>query len=137
MKIGLKLHIIIHPRFDTMRILIFEDTYDIIELVKNTGINLEGIEIKQFWDTENSTARIKKFSPDILLLDYYIEPISGLQVIKKLNIALENNQIVRPKKIIGISSSSSANSRFVQAGADDSIIKFELANLDLWNRDNV
>ena len=120
-----------------MRILIFEDTYDIIELVKNTGINLEGIEIKQFWDTENSTARIKKFSPDILLLDYYIEPISGLQVIKKLNIALENNQIVRPKKIIGISSSSSANSRFVQAGADDSIIKFELANLDFWNRDNV
>ncbi len=116
-----------------MRILVFEDTYDILEMVTNFDINLDNFEIKQYWDTNNSTTRIKEYSPDVLLLDYYINPINGLQVLQELNLAVSENQIERPSKVIGISSSSTANSRFLQFGADDSIIKFELNKLDIWD----
>ena len=133
MKIGLKLHIIIHLRFDKMRILVFEDTYDILEMISNFEINIKNFEIKQYWDTKNSTTRIKEFNPDVLLLDYYIQPITGLQVLQELNLAIKNNQLNRPIKVIGISSSSTANSRFLEFGADNSIIKFELDKLDIWD----
>ncbi len=117
----------------SMRILVFEDTYDILEMVTNFDINFDNFEIKQYWDTNNSTTRIKEYSPDVLLLDYYINPINGLQVLQELNLAVSKNQIERPSKVIGISSSSTANSRFLQFGADDSIIKFELDKLDIWD----
>jgi len=117
-----------------MRILVFEDTYDILEMVSNFAINLDNIEIKQYWDTTNSTKRIDDFGPDILLLDYYISPKSGLQVLQDLNIEISQKGIERPKKIIGISSSTTANSKFLQFGADESIIKFELNKLNIWNK---
>ncbi len=117
----------------SMRILVFEDTYDILEMVTNFDINFDNFEIKQYWDTNNSTTRIKEYSPDVLLLDYYINPINGLQVLQELNLAVSKNQIERPSKVIGISSSSTANSRFLQFGADNSIIKFELDKLDIWD----
>ena len=119
-------------RFDKMRILVFEDTYDIFEMISNFQINLENIEFKQYWDTENSTERISEFNPDVLLLDYYISPKTGLQVLQDLNLAVEEGKITRPTNIIGISSSSTANSKFLQFGANDSIIKFNLKNLDIW-----
>ena len=119
-----------------MRILVFEDTYDILEMLSNFEIKFENFEIKQYWDTKNSIHRIKEFNPDVLLLDYYIEPSTGLQVLQELNLAVENNQLKRPIKIIGISSSSTANSRFLQFGADYSIIKFELEKLDFWKKNH-
>ena len=97
-----------------MRILVFEDTYDIFEMISNFQINLENIEFKQYWDTENSTERISEFNPDVLLLDYYISPKTGLQVLQDLNLAVEEGKITRPTNIIGISSSSTANSKFLQ-----------------------
>ena len=101
-------------------------------VISNFQINLENIEFKQYWDTENSTERISEFNPDILLLDYYISPKTGLQVLQDLNLAVGEKNVKRPAKIIGISSSSTANTKFLQFGADDSIIKFDLKNLDIW-----
>ena len=121
-----------HLRFDKMRILVFEDTYDIFEMISNFEINLEKIEFKQYWDTKDSIKRISEFNPDVLLLDYYISPKTGLQVLQDLNLAVGEKNVKRPVKIIGISSSSTANSKFLQFGADDSIIKFDLKNLDIW-----
>lgn len=121
------------PRFDTMRILVFEDTYDILELVTNFGINLENTEIKQYWDTRDHIIRINEYNPDIIMLDYYISPITGLQLLQDINEKVSLEKIQRPKKIIGISSSSTANSKFLKFGADDSVIKFELNKLDIWN----
>ena len=117
-----------------MRILVFEDTYDILEMISNFEINLDNVEIKQYWDTEDSIKRIDEFRPDILLLDYYISPKSGLQVLHDLNVEISLKGIERPKKIIGISSSSTANSKFLQFGADESIIKFDINKLEIWNK---
>ena len=133
MTIGLKLHIIIRLRFDKMRILVFEDTYDILELVKNFGINLENTEIKQYWDTRDHITRIDEYKPDILMLDYYISPITGLQLLQDINEKVSLEKIKRPKKIIGISSSSTANFKFLKFGADAAVIKFELNKLEIWN----
>jgi two-component system phosphate regulon response regulator PhoB len=115
-----------------MRILIFEDTYDILEIISNFKINTEKFVVKQYWNTKDSIKKIKQFNPDVLLLDYFIEPLTGLQVFQELNLAIKKNQVSRPNKVIGISSSPNANSKFLQAGLDDSIIKFELDKLDIW-----
>ena len=66
-------------------------------------------------------------------IEYIQNEISGLVSLQELNLAVSENQIERPSKVIGISSSSTANSRFLQFGADDSIIKFELNKLDIWD----
>ena len=116
-----------------MRILVFEDTYDILEMISNFEINTADFEFKQYWDTKDSTERISEFNPDVLLLDYYISPKTGLQVLQDLNVEISNKNIKRPNKIIGISSSNTANSKFLQSGADDSIIKFELNKLNIWD----
>ena len=121
-----------HLWFDYMRILIFEDTYDILEIISNFKINTEKFVVKQYWNTKDSIKKIKQFNPDVLLLDYFIEPLTGLQVFQELNLAIKKNQVSRPNKVIGISSSPNANSKFLQAGLDDSIIKFELDKLDIW-----
>ena len=116
-----------------MRILVFEDTYDILEMISNFEINTDNFEFKQYWDTNDSTKRINEFNPDVLFLDYYISPKTGLQVLQDLNVEISNKNIKRPNKIIGISSSNTANSKFLQSGADDSIIKFELNKLNIWD----
>ena len=105
-----------------MRILVFEDTYDILEMLSNIEIKFENFEIKQYWDTKNSIHRIKEFNPDILLLDYYIEPLTGLQVLQELNLAVENNQLKRPIKIIGN----------IPYNITSSIIFWLIEQLDFW-----
>lgn len=117
-----------------MRILVFEDTYDIHEMIKNFEIDMVGFELKQYWDTTDSTKRINEFKPDVLFLDYYISPKTGLQVLQDLNVEISEKKVQRPDKIIGISSSRTANSKFLQFGADDSIIKFELNKLNIWDK---
>ena len=136
MKTGLKLHIIMRLRFDKMRILVFEDTYDIFQMISNFEKKIDDLEFLQYWDTTDFINRIRVFNPDVLLLDYYISPKTGLEVLQELNLAVENKIIKRPKNVFGISSSSKANKKFLQFGADNSIIKFDLNKLEIWKNTN-
>ena len=90
---------------------------------------MTNVELKQYWDSQNCLERISSYSPDILLLDHYMPPIKGLDVLRKLLAS----EIDRPVTIIAMSSASMANNAMLKIGADIGIVKFELATLDVWN----
>ena len=116
----------------SMRVLVFEDSYDIEKILLEGGVDLIDWEILQYWNTMDCFERIENFQPDLLLLDHYIPPVKGLEVLRSLLELVAADQIQRPKLILGISSSSAANEAMESAGADGSIGKFQLAKHEVW-----
>ncbi len=116
----------------SMRILAFEDSYDIEKILIEGGVDLSDWELLQYWNTMDCFDRVEEFKPDLLLLDHYIPPIKGLEVLRGLLELVAADQIQRPRMILGISSSSAANEAMEYAGADGSIGKFQLANHEVW-----
>ena len=116
----------------SMRVLAFEDSYDIEKILLEGGVDLSNWEILQYWNTMDCFDRVEEFKPDLLLLDHYIPPKKGLEVLRGLLELVAAEQIQRPKLILGISSSSAANEAMESAGADGSIGKFQLANHEVW-----
>ena len=116
----------------SMRVLAFEDSYDIEKILLEDGVDLSNWEILQYWNTMDCFDRVEEFKPDLLLLDHYIPPKKGLEVLRGLLELVAAEQIQRPKLILGISSSSAANEAMESAGADGSIGKFQLANHEVW-----
>ena len=113
-----------------MKVLAFEDSVDIEALLISGGIDLSTIEFKQFWDSQNYLERISKFSPDILMLDHYMPPTRGLDLLK----SLLSSEVNRQPTIIAMSSASMANNAMLNAGADIGIVKFNVPELDVWNQ---
>ena len=116
----------------SMRVLAFEDSYDIEKILVEGGVDLSDWELLQYWNTMDCFDRVEEFKPDLLLLDHYIPPIKGLEVLRGLLELVAADQIQRPRTILGISSSSAANEAMEYAGADGSIVKFQLANHEVW-----
>ena len=112
-----------------MKVLAFEDSVDVEALLISGGVDLSDVIFKQFWDSENHLQRISDFNPDVLMLDHYMPPTKGLDVLKNLL----NSKIKRPKDIVAMSSASMANNAMIKTGANIGIIKFEIATLDLWS----
>ena len=117
-----------------MRVLAFEDSYDIEALLTSGGVDVEALQVEQRWNTEDSLHVSADFKPDVLLLDHFIPPLKGLEVLNMVNVAVEEGHIERPDTIVGMSSASFANRRMEKSGADHAVIKFDLASLDLWPR---
>ena len=116
----------------SMRVLAFEDSYNIEKILAEGGIDLSNCEFLQYWNTMDCFERIDNFQPDLLLLDHYIPPVKGLEVLRGLLELVSSDKIQRPKWILGISSSSAANQAMESAGADGSIAKFQLADHEVW-----
>ena len=75
---------------------------------------------------------IKQFSPEILLLDHFMPPTKGYDLLVALNDAVKRKEIQRPNKVVAMSSDRQANNKMLSIGADEGIIKFDLASLGLW-----
>jgi CheY-like chemotaxis protein len=113
-----------------MKVLAFEDSVDIEALLISGDVDIALIQFKQYWDSVNHLQRISEFAPDVLLLDHYMPPTKGLDVLKNL---LKSN-VLRPKTIVAMSSASMANNAMLSVGADIGIVKFNIPKLDLWNQ---
>ena len=113
-----------------MKILAFEDSVDIEALLISGGVQLSNLEFKQFWDSRNYLERISEFAPDILMLDHYMPPTRGLDVLK----GLLTSEVKRPNTIIAMSSASMANNAMLSAGADVGIVKFDISKLEIWTQ---
>jgi len=116
-----------------MRVLAFEDHYDIEAMLTAGGVNMEQIVIEQRWNSSKALERIQAFVPDVLLLDHYMPPLTGFQVLE----ALLNSELKRPRAVIAMSSDSNKNDAMVALGADRGVVKFDLAALDMWPRNSV
>jgi DNA-binding response OmpR family regulator len=117
-----------------MRVLAFEDGADIALLLARGGVEMHGMDFIQHWDTEDYLARIQAFAPSILLLDHYIPPTRGIDLLRGLNEAVKEGVISRPETIVAMSSMAAANAKMLEDGADHGIIKSEVASLALWPR---
>ena len=111
-----------------MKVLAFEDSVDIEALLVSGGIDLSDYEFKHYWDSQNYLERISEFCPDILMLDHYMPPTRGLDVLK----GLLASDVKRPETIVAMSSASMANNAMLNAGADVGIVKFDISKLKIW-----
>ena len=60
-----------------MKVLAFEDSFDLAALLTEAGVDMSDIEFRQHWNTMDALDRIKEFEPDVLLLDHWIPPTKG------------------------------------------------------------
>jgi CheY-like chemotaxis protein len=70
----------------------------------------------------------------VLLLDHYIPPLNGLQVLQAVLAAVKANRLERPSYIIAMSSQASKNVRMVEAGADAGFVKWDVPQWTVWGR---
>ena len=115
-----------------MRVLAFEDGADIARLLAIGGVEFSALTIEQHWRTDDAIGIIKEFAPDILLLDHYIPPTKGLDVLRELNQAVIEGELSRPSTIVGMSSLQAANEKMLVEGADIGIVKPQIASLPIW-----
>ena len=111
-----------------MRVLAFEDHYDIQAMLTAGGVDVERFVIEQRWNSSDALDHIHRFAPDVLLLDHYMPPMNGYQVLE----ALLRSDVQRPSTVIAMSSASAKNDAMVRLGADRGVVKFDLATLDVW-----
>ena len=111
-----------------MRVLAFEDTYDIEAILTAGGLDTASMLLEQRWNSTDALHHIERFKPDILLLDHYMPPESGMEVLDSLLTSLRQ----RPTTIVAMSSEEGKNQAMVQRGADIGIVKFDLASLPHW-----
>ena len=119
-----------------MKVLAFEDSYDIEQILVSGNIDFNKIQLIQYWNSSEAQGKIAEFHPDVLLLDHYMPPDTGLRVLQELNVNVENGKVSRPMKIVGMSTSSSANEQMSRFGADYIIDKFSLSELEFWPKLN-
>ena len=118
----------------TIRALAFEDSYDIESILSN-GLETETYErihLVQEWTSEDFLEKIERFKPDVLLLDFYMPPHTGLMVLKKLNEAVREGRIERPKFVLGMSSEALCNQELSSEGTDASFEKWKIASWEGW-----
>jgi DNA-binding response OmpR family regulator len=115
-----------------MKVLAFEDGYDIESLLVSGSVDMAKIDFLQHWNSNDFLNVIKQFSPEILLLDHFMPPTKGYDLLVALNDAVKRKEIKRPNKIIAMSSDKRANNKMLSIGADEAIIKFDLASLGVW-----
>tara|TARA_B100000035_G_C21033402_1_gene569609 strand:+ start:3257 stop:3625 length:369 start_codon:yes stop_codon:yes gene_type:complete len=111
-----------------MRVLAFEDHYDIEAILTAGGVNTDNLIFEQRWNSMDALEHIRDFAPEVLLLDHYMPPLNGFQVLEMLL----NSDIKRPLTVIAMSSAADKNDDMVGLGADRGVVKFDLAELDVW-----
>lgn len=102
---------------ESKRILIVEDEVPIAELLAY-GLNKEGFEVAVAHDGAQALQKIKDFSPALMLLDWMLPDMSGLQICRTVT---ENQNI----PIIMLTARSYVEDKVLglEAGADDYITK--------------
>ena len=115
-----------------MRVLAFEDHYDIEAMLTAGGVNTDALDIEQRWNSTDALDHIRRFQPNVLLLDHYMPPQSGYHVLSDLLAS----DVPRPTIVVAMSSDPAKNDAMVRLGADIGVVKFGLAGLALWQDAN-
>lgn len=117
-----------------MRVLAFEDGYDVAELLEQGGVDVAALDLTQRWTTEHAIPTIEDLAPEVLLLDHFIPPTTGLEVLRALNGAVSEGRCARPDQVIAMSSMKRANDAMLAEGADVGLVKPLIATWDGWPR---
>lgn len=116
-----------------LKVMAFEDGYDIEAILISGGIELTEVDFIQHWDTSKALDQIREFQPNILLLDFYIPPKNGLEILLETTKLSDSGEITKPDIIVAMSSAMSKNEAMLSNGADYGILKWDIAKLPIWN----
>lgn len=102
------------------RILIIDDEKDICELVE-FHLRREGFDVEYLLDGEAAWNRLKKDTPDLILLDLMLPGMSGLEICRLLKSRAETEHV----PIIMLTAKAEETDRVVglELGADDYVTK--------------
>ena len=115
-----------------MRVLAFEDHVDIEALLLSGSVPMEALTFEQRWNSTDALHHIERVRPDVLLLDHFMPPMTGLHVLDALLQAVEAGTMHRPLIIVAMSSEPSCNEAMLERGADHGIVKHRVATLAFW-----
>lgn len=107
------------------KILVVDDDFSILEALK-VGIESEGYEVMAISDGEKTYESVKKFNPNLILLDYLLSGKDGQEIVRELKSKRETKNI----PVIMLSAHPSADKCAQECGADGFIPKpFEFDHL--------
>ena len=115
-----------------MRVLAFEDHVDIEALLLSGSVSMEALTFEQRWNSTDALQHIERVRPDVLLLDHFMLPMTGHQVLDALLNAVEAGTMDRPSTIVAMSSEPSCNEAMLKRGADLGIVKHRVVTLAFW-----
>ncbi len=102
------------------KVLVIDDEKHIVELLK---FNLENVnyEVHSSYDGLDGFTKIKEISPDLILLDWMLPNISGIELLKKIR----KDKDLKNIPIIMLTAKNVENDKIegLDAGADDYITK--------------
>ena len=108
------------------RIFVIDDDKDLLKVVKSLMLK-KGFDVSTYSDWDIANIALRKYQPQLILLDVFLAGIDGLDVCQKL----KANALTRHIPIIIFSAYPRvAETAIYEYGADDFIAKpFELADL--------
>lgn len=74
------------------RILVVDDNIDILDVLE-VAFEGQGYEVRTVSDGKNVLAAVKEFSPNIILLDVYLDDINGVTICNELKSQGETKHI--------------------------------------------
>lgn len=107
------------------KILIIDDDLAILDVLR-VILQDEGFEIATISESLGTTSKIKKFTPDLILLDYWLPGLNGGKLARTLRQKKETSKI----PIVMISANHISLSKVHEMGADDFLAKpFDIIDL--------
>lgn len=111
------------------KILIIEDEQSLVDLLA-TKLKKENFDVAYVYDGEEGYKMIKKWRPDLVLLDIVMPKMDGYEVLEKLN--EDKNKV--PVIIISNSGQPVELEKTKKLGAVDHLIKTEFNPIDVLNK---
>jgi DNA-binding response OmpR family regulator len=113
------------PESSSAHILVIEDEAKLARFLE-TGLTYEGYRVSVVGDGTAGLAAARTQNPDLVLLDWMLPEISGLEVCRQLR--LTGNRV--PVVLMTASDEVAARAAALEAGADDYVVKpFSLQEL--------
>lgn len=100
------------------RILIVEDDESIARLLRDNLV-FEGFDVECQADGREALPHVRRFGPDLVLLDLMLPGLDGLEICRRLNESAERTPII----VITARAQKEDRIRGLELGADDYVIK--------------
>jgi two-component system alkaline phosphatase synthesis response regulator PhoP len=103
-----------------IKVLVIDDEIHIVELLK-FNLEMSGYEVEYEYDGVDGYIKAKEIKPDLILLDWMLPNISGIDVLKKVR----NNKDLSQIPVIMLTAKNMENNKIegLEIGADDYITK--------------